>query len=87
MRQTGSYTGNGGGLTNLNYSNITNQPVIPSTNGFVTASITNGFVTAAITNGLASISYVNTATNGFVTASITNGLATMGYVTRPMVCY
>ena len=63
---------------------------IPSTNGFVTASITNGFVTASITNGLATTSITNglvtaSITNGFVTASITNGLAstsiTNGFVT------
>ena len=65
-------------------------PTIPSTNGFVTASITNGFVTASITNGLASTSITNgfvtaSITNGLVTASITNGLATTsitnGFVT------
>ena len=80
--------------SSLNYNNITNPPIIPSTNGFVTASITNGlattayvnaatngFVTAAVTNGLATISYVNSATNGFVTSNITNGLATTNFVT------
>ena len=32
---TGTFNGNGGGLTNLNYTSITNRPVIPSTTGLV----------------------------------------------------
>jgi hypothetical protein len=67
----GSFAGNGGGVTNLNYASITNPPAIPST---------NGFVTAGITNGLATIAYVNAATNGIVTPAITNGLASIAYV-------
>jgi CRISPR/Cas system CMR subunit Cmr6 (Cas7 group RAMP superfamily) len=77
--------------TNINYSQITNAPVIPSTNGFVTAAVTNGlattnfvlgqgFVTGSITNSLVSIIYLNAATNGFVGANVTNGLATTNYV-------
>jgi CRISPR/Cas system CMR subunit Cmr6 (Cas7 group RAMP superfamily) len=77
--------------TNINYSQITNAPVIPSTNGFVTAAVTNGlattnfvlgqgFVTGSITNSLVSIIYFNAATNGFVGANVTNGLATTNYV-------
>jgi len=78
---------------NLNYNNVTNQPAIPTTNGFVTAAIisglattnyvnaaTNGFVTAAIISGLATTNYVNAATNGFVTAAIISGLATTNWV-------
>jgi CRISPR/Cas system CMR subunit Cmr6 (Cas7 group RAMP superfamily) len=57
--------------TNINYSQITNAPVIPST---------NGFVTAAVTNGLATTNYVQVITNGFVSAAVTNGLATTNYV-------
>ena len=57
--------------TNINYSQITNAPVIPST---------NGFVTAAVTNGLATTNYVQVITNGFVNAAVTNGLATTNYV-------
>ena len=82
------FSGGGGGLTNLNYSNITNQPVIPSTNGFVDQSITNGLAstnyTSTITNGLATTNYVSTITNGLATtnyvSTITNGLATTAYV-------
>jgi hypothetical protein len=84
---------NPAGVTNLNYNAITNPPALPTTNGFVTASVTNGFVGASITNGLATTNYaltitnglattnyVNTATNGLVTASVTNGLATTNWV-------
>ena len=39
------FIGNGGGLTGLNYNNITNSPAIPTTNNFVTASITNSLAT------------------------------------------
>jgi hypothetical protein len=83
----GSPSFNGSGLTNLNYNNITNPPVLP-TNNFVagqnvtlttnfTGSLTyiNATNQTFLTNGLASVSYVNSVTNGFVTASITNGLA------------
>jgi len=56
---------------NLNYNNVTNQPAIPTTNGFVTASIISG---------LATTNYVNAATNGFVTAAIISGLATTNWV-------
>ncbi len=56
---------------NLNYNNVTNQPAIPTT---------NGFVTAAIISGLATTNYVNAATNGFVTAAIISGLATTNWV-------
>jgi hypothetical protein len=79
--------------SSLNYLNITNPPTIPSTNGFVTASITNGlattnyvqsatngFVTQVVTNGLATTNYVNSITGGFVTSSVTNGLATTNFV-------
>lgn len=62
----GAFSGNGSGLNNLNYNNITNPPVIPSTNGLATAN----FVVAC-TNGL--------ATTNFVTAQ-TTGLATTNYV-------
>jgi len=56
---------------NLNYNNVTNQPAIPTT---------NGFVTAAIISGLATTNYVNAATNGFVTAAIISGLTTTNWV-------
>ncbi len=46
--------------TNINYSQITNAPVIPST---------NGFVTSAITNGLATTNFVQSATNALRTAA------------------
>jgi CRISPR/Cas system CMR subunit Cmr6 (Cas7 group RAMP superfamily) len=55
--------------TNINYSQITNAPVIPST---------NGFVSAAVTNGLATTNFV--LLQGYATASVTNGLATTNYV-------
>src|ERR1019366_1079967 len=66
--------------TNWPWSSITNQPIIPSTNGFVTAIVTNGFVASNITNGLATTNYVNASTNGFVGAGIITGLATTAYV-------
>jgi hypothetical protein len=55
--------------TNINYSQITNPPVIPST---------NGYVTAAVTNGLATTNFV--LLQGYATAAVTNGLATTNYV-------
>ena len=57
----GSFTGSGSGLTNLNYNNITNQPAIPTTNGFVTSSITNG---------LATTDYADSKTNGYPWGSL-----------------
>ena len=56
---------------------------IPTTNGFVTATITNGFIdaltgtniAAALTNQL-----VIPTTNQFVSSSITNGMATTNFV-------
>jgi hypothetical protein len=55
---SGQLSGKSG--TNINYSQITNAPVIPSTNGFVTASITNG---------LATTNFVQAATNALRTAA------------------
>jgi hypothetical protein len=55
---SGQLSGKSG--TNINYTQITNAPAIPSTNGFVTATITNG---------LATTNYVNAATNALRTAS------------------
>jgi len=63
-------------LTNLNYSSITNPPAIPSTNGFVNASITNGLLGANATNG-----FVNSSiTNGLLPSFATNGYASTNYV-------
>ena len=49
-----SFTGSGGGLTNLNWSNITNPPAIPSTNGLATTdyvnTATNNFGTTVAVN-------------------------------------
>ena len=63
------FAGDGSGLTNLNYGNIANPPVIPATNGFVTAAITNGlaavsFVTGQgyVTNGAGNVSLTGTFT-------------------------
>lgn len=42
---------------------------VPSTNGFVSASITNGLATASITNGLASITDIPTSTSQLVNDS------------------
>lgn len=62
----------------------TNNALATATNSFMPIGTaiptTNGFVTASITNGLATTNYVNTATNGFVTQSITNGLASTNWV-------
>ena len=84
---------NGAGVAAANAA--TNALQIPTTNGFVTASVTNGlattnyvnaatngFVTSSVTNGLATTNYVNAATNGFVTSSVTNGLATGSYLQK-----
>jgi hypothetical protein len=70
--------------TDLNWNNITNQPVIPSTNGFVDASITNAFVinnSGVATNltvfGSETITNASlTITNGSLTITGTNGVAT-----------
>ena len=40
-----SFAGNGAGLTNLVYANLTGAPLIPGTNGFVTSAVTNGLAT------------------------------------------
>jgi hypothetical protein len=62
----------GGWPVQWSWASITNQPVIPSTNGFVglgdvTNVVTNqGYVTVAVTNGLATINFV---TNGITTAT------------------
>ncbi|HEY1662980.1 MAG TPA: VCBS repeat-containing protein [Verrucomicrobiae bacterium] len=55
------FAGNGRSLTNLQYANILNTPIIPSTNGFVTASITNGFAT---TNYVLTRGYLTNANGG-----------------------
>ena len=80
---SGTFIGNGNGLTNLTG--------IPSTNGLVTAAVTNGlasisYVNAAtnglvgpsITNGLATTNFV--LSQGYVTSAVTNGLASISYV-------
>ena len=86
----GVYYGNGGGLTNLNYSNITNTPAIPTTNqfvgtNFVLVSATN--IAAALTNQLViptTNNLISTATNlAWIAASngiqtATNGLGSGG---------
>ena len=69
------FAGNGGQLTNLNYGNIVNPPVVPSTNGFVTSSVTNGLAT---TNFVTSRGYLISAsgtsiTNAFITNSVFSG--------------
>ena len=78
----GVFTGNGSGLTNLSWLNLTNPPVIPSTNGFVTASVTNGLATSAALTILSNavIAYANAqdagalaATNGTVYSSLRLG--------------
>jgi hypothetical protein len=57
--------------TNINYSQITNPPVIPSTNGFVTAAVTNGLAT---TNFVLSQNYViGSYSNKLVSAAFTIG--------------
>ena len=89
---TGTYIGDGSGLTNITATNgfttlvYTNPSTILYTNAL--PGLTNGFVTASVTNGLATTNYVNSATqgltNGLATTnyvnSITNGLATTNYV-------
>ena len=86
----GNITGNGSGLTNLNYSNITNPPAIPTTNqfvgtNFVLVSATN--IAAALTNQLViptTNNLISTATNlAWIAASngiqtATNGLGSGG---------
>ena len=68
---SGTFTGNGSGLTNLAYANLTGAPAIPSTNGFVTAAITNGLAT---TNFVLAQGYLNSA-NGGNAALATNVVA------------
>jgi len=64
-----AYYGNGGGLTNLNYNNITNPPAIPSTNGLATTN----YVIAATTNlGRTIAVNMTNALNQF-TGTFTNG--------------
>jgi hypothetical protein len=74
---SGVFSGNGSGLTNLNYANLTGTPAIPGTNGLVTAAITNGLATIPFVNvtaaPLASTNFVTS--QGYVTSSITNGVA------------
>ena len=71
---SGTFTGNGGGLTNLAYANLVGAPVIPSTNGFVTAAVTNGLATTNIVNS----AILTLQSNLTVPASKTNsGLATI----------
>ncbi len=73
--------GNGAGLTNLTYANLTGAPVIPATNGFVTAAVTNGLAT---TNFVISQGYLTSANGGKASVatnvvagiSITNALIT-----------
>ena len=60
--------------SNLNYNNVTNPPVIPSTNGFVTASITNGYAT---TNWVQSQGYTN--------ATVLSPYATTNYVNNEIL--
>jgi len=75
---SGVFSGNGSGLTNLNYANLTGTPAIPGTNGFVTAAITNGLATITFVNvtaaALASTNFVTS--QGYVTSAITNGVVT-----------
>jgi len=72
-----SYTGS------VNYNQVTNPPAIPSTNGFVTATVTNGLASIGYVNSVSNVLAASIpSTNGFVTAAITNGLATTGYVAQ-----
>jgi len=65
----GAYYGSGGGLTNLNYNNITNPPVIPSTNGLATTNYVN---TATTNLGRTIAVNMTNALNQF-TGTFTNG--------------
>ena len=71
------------GSSSLNFNNVTNPPSIPTTNGFVTASITNGFantnwvISQGYTNGnalltYATTNYVNAALSTLITATVLN---------------
>jgi hypothetical protein len=60
--------------SNLDYSNVTNPPAIPST---------NGLVTAAITNGLATTNWVQS--QGYTNAGILASYATTNYVNNAML--
>ena len=93
--QAASFTGDGGGLTNIVASGIsgtavTNTQLVSATNALATtnyvSTITNGLATTAyviaVTNG-GNILFTNQLpglTNGFVDQSITNGLASTNYV-------
>jgi len=55
------FSGDGAGLINLAYANLTGAPVIPSTVGFVTAAITNGLAT---TNFVLAQGYLTSADGG-----------------------
>lgn len=61
---------------NIAYGQITNQPSIPSTNGFVNSSITNGLLGSNSTNGFVNASI----TNGLLGANATNGFVGTNYV-------
>jgi hypothetical protein len=67
------------GSSSLNFNNVTNPPSIPTTNGFVTASITNGFantnwvISQGYTNGNALLTYATTNyVNAFLFGLITS---------------
>ena len=54
------------------YSVITNPPVIPSTNGFVTASITNGLATTNFVTGQGYVTASTTVSNATYAVTATN---------------
>ena len=74
------FAGNGAGLINLAYANLTGAPVIPSTVGFVTAAITNGLAT---TNFVLAQGYLTSADGGNA-ALATNVVAGIS-ITAPFI--
>ena len=78
----GTFSGDGSGLTNLNYNYLVNPPVIPSTNGFVMASVTNGLAT---TSFVLSQGYLTSANGGkaALATNVVSGIAiTNAFVTN-----
>ena len=73
------FAGNGGGLTNLGYASLVGAPVIPSTNGFVTAAITNGLasnggvITGTFVGNGAGLTNLSVSFNQLPAGVLTNG--------------
>ena len=70
----GIFAGNGAGLTNVAYNSLSGIPVIPTTNGFVTAAITNGLASTAYVQAQGYLTNANGA-NAAVATNVVSGIA------------